>query len=108
MQTTASGILRHHFHGDYSATIGLRFNELWQAVAAARRLGLPWAISKNDHAFVLATVGSEALSKKIIPQLAALGADPGKIDSVERSVDYGEPFTVTIELEHPDQLPLAL
>jgi len=46
----------------------------------------------------------------IVDRLAELGADREKIVSLAKSIDHGEKFTVSIEVEreHPDQVQLAL
>lgn len=105
MLTTATGTLTHHFWGEYYADIVLAFPTPWQATAGAKRLGPDWLIHGTR---VARQVPGHVLEKTIKPQLAKLGADRDKIDSVARSINHGEPFTITMELEHPSQMKLPL
>ena len=101
---SAKGILRHRFHGSYSAVIGLMFDSAENAKMALSHLS-GWEIGKDNRALIW--IGdSEALEecKKV---LASFGADAKKIDSIAKSIDFGEPFTC--EFPYPaniDQMSL--
>ena len=104
MKCTAHGILYHHFWGDYSAEIYLDFKTTWQAEQAAKFLGPGW-IFKNCSCGIHA---KDPELSGIEDKLISLGADATKISSVATSIDHGEPFEVTLELEDPNQTELAL
>ena len=104
MKLKAKGQLRHRFWGTYSAVIGLEF-ALDQVNLAQEILGTSWA-SSQDSTVLLWTGNSEELEAvKVV--LGKYGADTKKIDSLARSVDYGEPFTIEIPAVHPNQLRLV-
>lgn len=105
MKLTANGMLRHCFFGDYSAVIALRFEEKQDAELAIPQLHIPnlgaeWTQAGNG---AVITVNSDQLNR-VKDQLAELGADPDAIDSVAHSTDFGDPFSVTVEVEDPRQV----
>jgi hypothetical protein len=99
----ARGLLRHRFHGEYSAVIALGFangkdasdarimigEDSWEIAADPR--GLIWQGNSNDLAVVT-------------EQLVSFGAERDKIASVAKSIDFGERFEITIP-DVPDDLP---
>lgn len=101
----AKGRLRHRFFGEYSAVVGLEFADGASARDAARTLGWPWTVGTSSDRVLVAVFDAAALdaAKK---RLGAFGADVKKIDSLRKSVDYGEPFEVVIPVAAGEQLPL--
>lgn len=111
MQVKAKGILRHRFWGEYSAAIALEFASEEDARAALVVLK-DWAPGAKSPNVLVWTGNSEALDV-CKETLTKYGADPSKIDSCAKSIDYGEWFEVTIpvkdesaSLENKDQLGL--
>ena len=91
----ADGLLRHHFWGDYSATIGLWFLSGAAAEAALSLLGDGWKVSPKDPKLVIGTFSGEALDTAE-NTLAKFGADRAKMTSIAASIDHGETFTVSV------------
>lgn len=89
------GRLAHRFHGTYSAAIALEFESLSEARTALGVLGEPWKLSPRDGRFLVCSVDGAALGVEK-EKLGRYGADVGAIDSLRKSVDYGEPFTVDV------------
>jgi hypothetical protein len=89
------GLLRHRFHGTYSATIGLHFERTADATHALRYLGPGWKFSPHDACDLVWFGGGEPLDR-CTDILARYGADPKAVRSLRTSVDFGEPFTVTL------------
>ena len=125
MQThvTASGQLMHHFHGDYWASIGLRFASYPHALDAQRALGEDhWELRCNDVAcgapFLVWKGNSEALEAlkaQLEPYLRprpcysfGCQGETHEIDSLAHSVDYGPPFDLDIPTTPHEQTALAL
>ena len=94
------GQLFHHFHGNYWASIVLVFDDQEQAAGALRVLGLPWKQSQKDARCLGCAVDSAQL-EAVKRELARHGADVRAIDSLRKSVDCGEPFTVNVPLLPP-------
>lgn len=110
MKLSAQGILRHHFFGEYSAGLGLTFDTPEDAALAAPQLAPPdlgesWQASARRPNILTICVDSAQL-ERLAAHLATLGADPEAITSVAHSIDHGDPFTVTVEVEDPRQLQL--
>jgi len=111
-----SGILRHHFWGDYHATIGIKLRDAASAEEAARVLGAPWRASGevvvwfgNSEALEGAkeTLAKHGLEVRCGYSHCKTKCKREPIDSVAHSVDVGPPFEVTIMIEAPrEQLPL--
>lgn len=114
---TAKGILRHHFWGEYSATIALVFPDREQMEKALpvlqvedfgtfydvngdTRKSAGW-VSHPEKPMLFIHTSGPAL-EAVILRLSENGADRKKIDSCAKSIDHGEPFKVTIEVEHYD------
>lgn len=119
---TGKGLLQHHFWGNYSATILLRFPTAADCEAAVKALALPsdtwrdacgrllkseWNQSEKQPEVCGFFGGGETL-EKVIKKLVELGGDKNKIESMSTSVDRGEPFTVNIEIESEDKNQLNL
>lgn len=99
------GLLRHQFWGAYSATIALAFNSENAASDAVKVLGKEWVIANQNSSVLLWTGNSEELNN-LKDVLARYGADRDKIDSIKRSIDYGEEFYVEIPVICVEQLSL--
>ena len=122
--TNASGILQHHFWGDYSASIALRFpsegdcaaalpllqpkviQDFWDA-CGRQCVGKGWQQSREKPNLASIHAGGSML-EEVIGILVAYGADRKDIESLATSVDYGKPFRVEMEVEviNPAQLEL--
>lgn len=96
------GLLAHHFHAPYWAAIAIAFETREQAAGALEVLGAPWWPTKGGKAIVANVAGDELDELKRV--LARYGADPRKIDSCARSIDYGEAFTVVMVVPGPRPL----
>jgi sugar phosphate isomerase/epimerase len=111
MKITARGMLRHYFHGNYSATVALMFDSPEEAAAALPRLGEGWEIIAGSPATCIWQGGTDAL-KAVKAKFASegfkltvdcgLSSCKGKcrdasIDSLAHSVDFGPPFEVEID-----------
>jgi hypothetical protein len=92
----ANGQLRHHWWGDYSATIGLRFATAAFASQAAPLLA-PFHVSETVPE-ALVFHGKGAALKAAERVLRTHGADMKKVGSLRFSIDHGEPFTVEVNL----------
>ena len=98
------GQLRHHFWGDYHATIVVYFDTLTGAdiIAAAlpgfTRHDAPQG--KEGVAFRFHGTGDALKAAEQV--LVNLGADRKKLTSVARSIDYGEPFTIEVGITPSD------
>ncbi len=55
----ANGILRHHFHGEYSCTIGLQFPDAEAAARSLVTLGESWHVGERSPTALFATLTSE-------------------------------------------------
>lgn len=97
MIIVAKGQLRHHFWGDYKATIGLKFHD---QVLAAHALPQFQGFTQSDAVLVWFGGGDDFARVKAL--LVSMGADEDKIDSCATSIDYGEPFTVDVDLTPVD------
>lgn len=98
MTWTATGRLRHCWFGEYCAVIGLRFTSELAAEGALGVLGEPWERIDTSLRFS----GSGQALKSAEAQLRRYGADMAKVSSLRYSIDYGEPFTVTVSTPIPD------
>ena len=106
MKVSAKGQLRHRFFGQYSAVIGLKFDCPGDAIAALPKLGAGWSRHETvDHALIW--VGDSDALKACETTLERFGAEKRKIASLAKSVDYGEPFSITVEVEDPNQLTIG-
>lgn len=118
MNVQARGVLRHHFWGEYRATIGLSFTDAASATDARRVLGDAWKPGK-DPAVLIWHGGSAELEEQkaalcafaltIVPcsweHCADRCADQ-EIDGLPHSIDIGPPFTVTIPVVPAEQTEL--
>lgn len=100
----AEGLLRHRFWGEYSAHIVLEFADPSSAAAALESgaLGEGW----QRKAQWLHWTGDSVALETVSDTLAAHGANRSAIASLRRSVDYGEPFEVSVGVEDSRQLQL--
>lgn len=101
MRCHAEGRLQHHFWGEYRASMVLLFdNALMLDATEASDKFKNWERSKKRPDTVLHWFGSSDELEIAMDELAANGAERKKIDSIAKSIDYGEPFEV--EFETPD------
>jgi hypothetical protein len=113
----AEGRLRHRFLGTYSACIGLRFGSpedrdlalpiLQSRLPTLREFqGVSGGIKKGGVSSLNGPQGGAALviecgkadMEAVKDCLQSLGAVRQKIDSMRTSVDFGEPFTISIPI----------
>ncbi len=114
MIITARGQLQHHFWGDYCATIRLGFASRQEAELA--RPLLQAAELQDIRMWQLGTMGAPTLrifvdadQLEIVEKvLVSFGADPDAIGSTAHSIDYGDPFSIAIQVEDPAQMHLDL
>jgi DNA polymerase IIIc chi subunit len=66
---------------------------------------IAWRPADKNKRVVVTCVNGEQLNA-LKTHLGTMGADEHAIDSVDHSIDYGDPFTVTVEVEDPRQQPL--
>ena len=102
----ATGILRHHFHGDYSCTIGLQIPDAESAARSLTTLGESWHVGERSSLVLIATLTSEeldAFKAHYKPATTPCGRKGCRhkcvgqpIDNVNHSVDVGGQFTVEI------------
>jgi hypothetical protein len=90
----AAGLLRHCFWGSYRAQIILKFGTAEHAQAALAELP-GWTVSDKNSA-ALSWFGADPELAATIDRLVSFGADRHAIDSVDHSIDYGDPFTVDV------------
>jgi len=90
----ATGQLQHHFWGTYVATIGLLFGSIDDASHAHETVFRDW----RQYDLVLRWHGGDPELERQIKLLVAHGAERRKIVSVATSIDYGEPFSITIRI----------
>lgn len=94
------GLARHHFWRDYYATIIVTFKPQRLLTAEVIEAVLPSfniATHPDQPEMLTATFfGGDAALDTAIAELVAVGAERGKILSIARSIDWGEPFTVNV------------
>lgn len=107
MKAKANGRLRHCFFGTYIAVIALGFEDEYQAEQALPHLGKGWKIGEQSKKALRWEGTTEELEacKKV---LVKLGADEDAIDSLEHSIDYGDPFTIEVEIVPQEQMSLPI
>lgn len=107
MRCHAEGRLQHHFWGEYRASMALLFDSapMLDAILAAGKFK-GWERSEKKPDTVLHWFGDRDALEVAMDELAAHGADRNKIDSIARSIDYGEPFEVEFEADDPRQASL--
>ncbi len=91
---TARGQLRHHFWLDYRATIVLDFGTP-QLASLAAPLFPAWHVHET-HPEALVYFGGDPELQHELNHLYRLGADRRKVTSVAHSIDFGDPFTITV------------
>jgi hypothetical protein len=104
----AFGQLKHRFHGEYSAVIALAFDSPEHALDALSVLSIKvkgWSVGeKNKNALVW--VGNSEQLEACTSVLVSFGAEEKKIASLAKSIDYGEPFEVSIPIVPQEQVSL--
>jgi len=103
------GRLRHRFWGEYSAVLAIAFPSAGDAKAALPILNAAcapheWETGK-DPAVLVAVADSDGTAA-IEAILEGFGAAPGAVSSLAHSVDYGDPFRVSIPV--PDVQSMML
>lgn len=93
----ADGRLRHCFFGTYYATIALRFSSHEDALKGFEVLGTNWKISDTTKS-ALVFHGKNPELEDVLSTLEKFGADRKKVTSLAKSVDFGDPFQITIEV----------
>lgn len=89
------GQLQHHAWGKYHATIVLVFISPEVAAKAMEKLSPGWKVHpKNSRA--ITWHGDEDKLKPIQEELIGYGADKQKMNSMAKSIDYGERFIIRI------------
>ena len=125
MQLTATGIAKFHFWGEYSQTFALSFADAEEAAlalpvlnrikltiggtdACGRKLNPgQWMQGQKYPKSVLIFASGDDV-KRIEGQLVELGADPKKISSCATSIDHGEPFKISINVDDPAQMVFSI
>ena len=102
-KVTGHGLLAHHFHGSYWASLAIQFESPEHARDALRTLGEPWRAGNYPHCLVCEANGG--MLDRVKAQLAKYGANPKAIDSVRKSID--QPWVVTIPVTAGEQLTFS-
>jgi hypothetical protein len=104
MIVKAEGILAHHFWGTYYATVGLVFDNEFEAKCAldSGKLYKTFKQSEKKTNALVCMVKSDVLDE-IKKNLATFGADVKAIDSVAHSIDFGDPFFIELDVDDPRQ-----
>lgn len=100
-----NGQLQHHFWGNYHATIAIGFDTTRHAALAVEVLGAGWRVGGKGGDVAYGTFTGAAY-EAAEAKLVGFGADLKKLTSIAKSIDFGEPFKVAIEVVNPDQLTL--
>jgi len=111
MLCKATGQLQHHFWGTYYGTLVLEFENADQANAVmlcGALNGESWGVFKQSdkHSQCIGWHGDSSQLECLKRRLGECGADVAKIDSLAKSIDHGEEFTITVEAIDPNQLSL--
>lgn len=109
MKRTAQGQARHHFHGDYAQTVMLRFDseaDLRLALPVLEAFSPSWVTKPENPCTAIFVEGDEV--KRLEDFLVGLGAKRALIGSLRYSVDRGEIFEISVEVEDPRQVQLGL
>jgi len=105
MKVSADGLLFHHFHGKYWASVVLEFRNSEETSAAllSKKLGDGWIRLHDDVS--LAWEGDSAAVDALIEQLNEHCGLSNKraVASLDKSIDHGEPFTIEFEAVDPRQ-----
>jgi uncharacterized protein YbbC (DUF1343 family) len=107
MRCRADGRLQHHFWSEYRASMVLLFDSplMLDAILAAGKFK-GWERSKKKPETVLHWFGSGDELDAEVEMLVSYGAKREKIASIAKSIDYGEPFEVELEVVDPRQISL--
>lgn len=113
IQPNASGVLKHHFWGNYSAEIFLKFDSKEVRDAALEKLQLEsfgeyrdvlgnvrksegWRTLESNPDVAAIHLAGEQLDQ-IVLLLEAMGAEKKKITSIATSIDRGELFRFEVK-----------
>ncbi len=107
MIAKANGQLAHHFHMPYWASMALQFENEMLAKAVLKVLSGKWKISEVKSSALIWHGNADELTE-VENLLEKFGGNKKKISSINKSIDYGEPFKVSIpvSIENPNQLSL--
>jgi len=101
------GILAHHFHGNYWASLAIVFDDADSARDAVATLGEPWKQSDRDPTCISCSAQSAELDR-VTDMLVAFGAERDKIGSIRFSIDHGEWFGVLVPVRPKEQMELTI
>lgn len=93
------GIAKHHFWGDYKATIIVAFKAQHLLSPHTVSVALPSfdvTVDEEANSVVARFFGGDKALDAAIAELVAVGATKKKILSLARSIDWGEEFTVDV------------
>jgi hypothetical protein len=105
MKAKADGRLRHCFFGTYSAVIALGFADEYQAAQALPKLGKGWKLGEKSKKALIWQGSSEELDE-CTKVLVSFGAEEKAIASIAHSIDYGDPFSIEVEITPQEQASL--
>ena len=104
MRVVGKGILQHHFWGKYYAGIGIEFDNEYEAGLAlgSGKLHSEFKLGEKSQKVLTCFVDSETLDV-VVENLVSLGAKKEAIASVAHSIDYGDDWTIELDVEDPRQ-----
>jgi hypothetical protein len=107
MKVRAEGWLKHHFCGDYCATIVLAFPDAASAKDALPKLPGFKPGEKSPNALVACLSGDAFESAKTAIEALRVDSDRREpIDSCSQSIDYGPRFTIEVPVTPAEQRSL--
>lgn len=109
MKAKGQGILKHHFWGEYCATVGLMFETEEIAAQVMPKFQVkgaePVHLGESNKKIVVCFVNSAQLTE-LEDILEKMGANRKKIASCAKSIDSGEPFSFEVDIDpnagHPE------
>lgn len=96
MEIIAHGQLQHHFWGEYRATIVVKFATARLATAALGKF--PGFEIHPTEPSALRFFGGGSALRAVEALLKGYGANAKKLTSLAKSIDFGEPFTIAVDL----------
>lgn len=106
MKCNADGQLKHHFWGEYKATMVLVFDNEQMLAAALNTNNFPTWKKSNTNSTAIIWFGSSDELDVEIEKLVSYGAKREKIASIAKSIDFGEPFKISFEAKDPRQIEM--
>jgi hypothetical protein len=107
MKAIGHGKLRHCFFGTYIAVIALGFDTEYQANQVLPKLGPGWRLGERSKKALVWEGNSQELDV-VKDVLEGFGADRDKIASLAKSIDYGEDFSIQVEIVPEEQMGLPI